>query len=51
MKQFSERGLDKSGIRIIEPGDVMDGDLINAAFDTVTAHERSRIRADPIRGA
>jgi branched-chain amino acid transport system substrate-binding protein len=42
MKQFSERGLDKSGIRIIGPGDVMDDDLLNdmgdAALGTVTAH-------------
>jgi len=42
MKQFAERGLDKSGIRIIGPGDVMDDDLLNdmgdAALGTVTAH-------------
>jgi branched-chain amino acid transport system substrate-binding protein len=42
MKQFSERGLDKSGIKIIGPGDVMDDDLLNdmgdAALGTVTAH-------------
>ena len=42
MKQFSERGLDKSGIRVIGPGDVMDDDLLNgmgdAALGTVTAH-------------
>lgn len=42
MKQFSERGLDKSGIRIIGPGDVMDDDLLNnmgdAALGAVTAH-------------
>src|SRR3954451_13098693 len=42
MKQFSQRGLDKSGIRIIGPGDVMDDDLLNdmgdAALGTVTAH-------------
>lgn len=42
MKQFVERGLDKSGIKVIGPGDVMDDDLLNnmgeAALDTVTAH-------------
>src|SRR5437764_3532810 len=42
MKQFSERGLDKSGIKIIGPGDVMDDDLLNdmgdAALGAVTAH-------------
>jgi branched-chain amino acid transport system substrate-binding protein len=42
MKQFVERGLDKSGIRIIGPGDVMDDDLLNgmgdAAIGAVTAH-------------
>jgi len=42
MKQFAERGLDKSGIRIIGPGDVMDDDLLDnmgdAALGTVTAH-------------
>src|SRR3954468_10100036 len=42
MKQFSERGLDKSGIRVIGPGDVTDDDLMggmsDAALGTVTAH-------------
>ena len=42
MKQYAERGLDKSGIRVIGPGDVMDDDLLNgmgdAALGTVTAH-------------
>jgi len=42
MKQFAERGLDKTGIRIIGPGDVMDDDLLNdmgdAALGAVTAH-------------
>src|SRR3954469_3784713 len=28
MKQFSERGLNKSGIKVIGPGDVMDDDLL-----------------------
>jgi branched-chain amino acid transport system substrate-binding protein len=42
MKQYAERGLDKSGIKVIGPGDVMDDDLLNgmgdAALGTVTAH-------------
>src|SRR4029079_3046394 len=42
MKQYAERGLDKSGIRVIGPGDVMDDDLLNgmgeSALGTVTAH-------------
>ena len=29
MKQFSERGLDKAGIKIIGPGDVVDDDILN----------------------
>jgi len=42
IKQYAERGLDKAGIRVIGPGDVMDDDLLNgmgdAALGTVTAH-------------
>src|SRR5215468_10064821 len=42
VKQFVERGLDKSGIKIIGPGDVTDDDLLNgmgeAVIGTVTAH-------------
>ena len=42
MKQFAERGLDKAGIKMIGPGDVMDDDLLNgmgdAVIGTVTAH-------------
>jgi branched-chain amino acid transport system substrate-binding protein len=42
VKQFVEKGLDKAGIKIIGPGDVMDDDLINGMGDvvlgTVTAH-------------
>ena len=30
MKQFSERGLDKSGIRLIGTGDITDDDILNA---------------------
>jgi branched-chain amino acid transport system substrate-binding protein len=42
MKQFAERGLDKSGIKVIGPGDVMDDELLDnmgdAALGAVTAH-------------
>jgi branched-chain amino acid transport system substrate-binding protein len=46
MKQFSERGLDKAGIRIIGRGGVVEDDLLNnmgeAALGAVTAHMYSR---------
>src|SRR5690242_5040700 len=42
MKQYSERGLDKAGIKVIGPGDVTDDDVLkdmgDAALGTVTAH-------------
>lgn len=42
MRQYAERGLDKAGIKVIGPGDVMDDDLLNgmgdAAIGAVTAH-------------
>src|SRR3954466_9839891 len=42
MKQYSERGLDKAGIKVIGPGDVTDDDFLNgmgdAALGAVTAH-------------
>jgi branched-chain amino acid transport system substrate-binding protein len=42
MKQYAERGLDKSGIKVIGPGDVTDDDLLkdmgDAAMGVVTAH-------------
>ena len=42
MKQYAERGLDKSGIKVIGPGDVTDDDLLNdmgdAVLGAVTAH-------------
>lgn len=45
MKQFSERGLDKSGIRLIGPGDMVDDDSLNAmgdvALGVVTSHHYS----------
>ncbi len=42
MKQYAERGLDKSGIKVIGPGDVTDDDLLpqmgDAVLGVVTAH-------------
>src|SRR5438128_4977477 len=42
MKQYAERGLDKAGIKVIGPGDVMDDDVLNgmgdSALGTVTSH-------------
>src|SRR5205085_1730696 len=42
MKQFVERGMDKAGIKVIGPGDVVDDDLLpnmgDAVIGTVTAH-------------
>jgi branched-chain amino acid transport system substrate-binding protein len=42
MKQFVERGLDKSGIRLIGPGDITEDDILNGlgdvALGVVTAH-------------
>ena len=45
MKQFSERGLDKAGIKLIGTGDVTDDDILNemgdVAVGVVTAHHYS----------
>ena len=45
MKQFAERGLDKSGIRLIATGDVTDDDQLNdmgdVALGVVTSHHYS----------
>src|SRR5947208_6352096 len=42
VRQFTERGLDKAGIKLIGPGDVTDDDLLpgmgDAVIGTVTAH-------------
>jgi branched-chain amino acid transport system substrate-binding protein len=44
-KQFSERGLDKSGIRLIATGDVTDDDILNRMGDVtlgvITSHHYS----------
>src|SRR5829696_958669 len=51
MKQFVERGLDKSGIRLIATGDVTDDDLLNGmgdvALGTVTTHHYSAAHDSP----
>ncbi|MDM0046384.1 ABC transporter substrate-binding protein [Variovorax dokdonensis] len=45
MKQFSERGMDKAGIKLIGTGDVTDDDQLNdmgdAALGVVTSHHYS----------
>jgi branched-chain amino acid transport system substrate-binding protein len=45
MKQFVERGLDKSGIRLIGTGDITDDDVLpgfgDAAIGVVTSHNYS----------
>jgi branched-chain amino acid transport system substrate-binding protein len=51
MKQFVERGMDKSGIRLIGTGDVVDDDILNgmgdAALGVVTAHHYSAAHDSP----
>jgi branched-chain amino acid transport system substrate-binding protein len=55
VKQFVERGLDKAGIKIIGPGDVVDDDLLNgmgdAVIGTVTAHIYSADHNSPTNKA
>ena len=45
MKQFTERGLDKSGIKLIATGDVTDDDILNdmgdVALGVTTSHHYS----------
>jgi branched-chain amino acid transport system substrate-binding protein len=51
MKQFVEKGLDKSGIKLIGTGDVTDDDLIesegDSALGVVTAHHYSAAHDSP----
>ena len=51
MKQFVERGLDKSGIKLIGTGDVTDDDLLadigDAALGAVTTHHYSVAHDSP----
>jgi branched-chain amino acid transport system substrate-binding protein len=52
MKQFSERGLDKAGIRLIGTGDVTDDDILNGMGDVavgvVTSHHYSASHNSPV---
>lgn len=45
MKQFVERGLDKAGVKLIGPGDVVDDDILNGmgdvAIGAITTHHYS----------
>ena len=51
MKAFSERGLDKAGIKLIATGDVTDDDVIDAmgdaALDVITTHHYSAAHKSP----
>src|SRR3954454_13758223 len=51
MKQFGERGLDKSGIRLIATGDVTDDDQLNdmgdVALGVVNSHHYSAAHPSP----
>jgi branched-chain amino acid transport system substrate-binding protein len=52
MKQFTERGLDKAGIRLIAEGSVTDDDILNsmgdASLGVVTAHHYSASHNSPL---
>ena len=51
MKEFVERGLDKSGIKLIGTGDVTDDDLLadigNSALGVITTHHYSAAHDSP----
>lgn len=51
MKQYVERGLDKSGIKLIATGDVTDDDVLNGmgdvALGVITAHHYSANHQSP----
>lgn len=51
MKQFVERGLDKSGIRLIGTGDITDDDILNGfgdvALGVITAHNYATAHPSP----
>ena len=51
MKQFSERGLDKAGIKLIGTGDITDDDILNGMGDVavgvVTSHHYSASHNSP----
>jgi branched-chain amino acid transport system substrate-binding protein len=54
-KQFLERGMDKSGIRLVGTGDLTDDDelpaMTDAALGIVTAHHYSAIHDSPLNEA
>jgi branched-chain amino acid transport system substrate-binding protein len=45
MKQFAERGMDKAGIKLLGPGDIVDDDVLgqmgDVAVGTITSHHYS----------
>jgi branched-chain amino acid transport system substrate-binding protein len=51
MKQYVERGLDKSGVKLIGPGDVTDDDILNGmgdvALGAITTHHYSAAHDSP----
>jgi len=55
MKQFSERGMDKAGIRVIAEGSVTDDDILDGmgdvALGVVTAHHYSAAHNSPTNKA
>ncbi len=55
VKQFTERGLDRAGIKLIGPGDVTDDDLLDGMGDAVvgavTAHMYSADHDSPTNKA
>jgi len=55
MKQFAERGLDKSGIKLIGTGDMTDDDILNGIGDVslgiVTSHHYSAAHPSPLNKA
>ena len=52
MKQFAERGLDKSGIKLIATGDVTDDDILNGmgevALGVINTHHYSAAHNSPM---
>jgi branched-chain amino acid transport system substrate-binding protein len=52
MKQFSERGMDKAGIKLIGTGDITDDDILNSmgdvAMGVVTSHHYSANHNSPL---
>lgn len=51
MKQFVERGLDKAGVKLIGPGDVVDDDILDGigdvALGAITTHHYSARHDSP----